>query len=65
MRYVAGIAGICLLVVVVGLILMMKETASWQITTTYVTCLIVGAVLLLMAIKPRQVKANLGVNRGA
>jgi hypothetical protein len=63
MRYVSGIAGICLLFIGMLLIILMKETVSWQVTSSYIAFLIIGAILLLMAINPERVSGILGLGR--
>jgi predicted nucleic-acid-binding protein len=63
MRYVAGIIGAGLLLIGVMLIVMMKETATWQITSLYLAFLVLGAILLLMAIKPEQVSGVIGLGQ--
>jgi len=61
MRYIAGMVGASLLVIGTVLIILMKETATWQTTSSYVAFLILGAILLLMAIAPEQVSGMLGL----
>lgn len=63
MRYITGIAGIGLLAIGAILIALMKDTASWQVTGTYIAFLVIGAILLLMSIAPGQVSAVLGLNQ--
>jgi len=60
MRYVAGIIGAGLVLIGAMLIVMMKETTTWQITSLYLAFLILGGILLLMAIKPEQVSGVIG-----
>jgi len=60
MRYISGIAGITSLIIGAILIALIKETASWQATGAYIALLILGAILLLMSIRPEQVSALLG-----
>jgi predicted nucleic acid-binding protein len=61
MRYITGTAGICSLIIGLVLVTLMKETASWQVTSAYIALLILGGVLLLMSIAPGQVSAILGL----
>ena len=61
MRYIAGIVGVSLVVIGTILIILMKETATWQTMSSYVAFLILGAILLLMAIAPEQVSGMLGL----
>lgn len=63
MRYVAGIVGVILVGIGSVLIILMKETATWQITSSYVAFLLLGAILLLMAIAPKRVSGILGLSR--
>jgi len=63
MRYVAGIVGVILVGIGSVLIILMKETATWQITSSYVAFLVLGAILLLMAIAPKRVSGILGLGR--
>jgi len=60
MRYVAGLAGIALLIIGTIQIIIMRETVSLHIAGAYVAFLIIGGILLLIAIKPGQVTASIG-----
>lgn len=62
MRYVTGLAGIALLIIGTIQIILMRETVSLHIAGAYVVFLIIGGILLLIAIKPGQVTANLGAS---
>lgn len=61
MRYIAGLVGVVLVGIGSALIIFMKETATWQITSSYVALVILGAILLLMAIAPKRVSGILGL----
>lgn len=63
MRYITGIAGVFSLVVGMLLVVLMKETASWQVTSVYIVLLVLGGILLLMSIAPEQVSAVLTLGR--
>ena len=63
MRYIAGIVGVFLMGIGSALIVLMKETATWQITSSYVALVVLGAILLLMAIAPKRVSGILGLGR--
>jgi len=63
MRYIAGLSGLVLLAIGIGLIILMKETASWQIVSAYTISLIIGGLLLLMAIKPEQISGWIGLGQ--
>lgn len=64
MRYGAGIAGFILLSIgIIEIIRARVETSLWHITGSYVACLLIGAILLLMAIRPEQVSGILSVGK--
>ena len=64
MRYGAGIAGFILLSIgIIEIIRARVETSVWHITGSYIACLLIGAILLLMAIRPEQVSGILNVGK--
>jgi len=64
MRYGAGIAGFILLAVgILEIIRGWIETATWHLAASYVACLVIGALLLLMSIRPQQVSGTLGFGK--
>jgi hypothetical protein len=63
MRYVSGISGVGSLIIGATLILLMKETASPHMIAAYIAFLIIGVILLLMSIAPKQVSAALGLSQ--
>lgn len=63
MRYVTGIAGICSLAIGMLLVVFMRETASWQVTSAYVALLVLGGIFVLISIAPERVSAILGLGR--
>lgn len=53
MRYMAGISGVLLLIVgIIFIAYTYTITKSWQITRENIACLLIGAMLILMSIKP-------------
>ena len=64
MRYAAGISGLVLFLVgIFGIIWVIPTNVSLNISAAYVACLIIGAFLLLLSIKPEQISGsiNLGI----
>jgi len=60
MRYCALISGLLLLTIGIYEIALMGETATWQLASAYIACLVIGAIVLLIAIEPQRVSAKLG-----